>query len=439
MDDLAKPAAFRARYVLPVDAPPIRDGFVTLDGSRIVSVGPGPPGCAALDLGDVAILPGLVNAHTHLEFSDLRSPLGAPSIALPAWIASVIAHRRQNAAGDPQATAPPGSPASTAASTAGELRAARAAVVDMGLAESLAAGVTTLAEIATGQWSSDPFDASPLDMTVFHELLSPGADRIDDQLAAADECLARAAGARWRAGLSPHAPYTVHWQLLERAVRKAQDAGLPLTMHLAESLEELELLAAGSGPLVQLLQDLNAWYPGAIPRGVRPLEYLEILAAAPRALVVHGNYLDDEEIRFLGQHAQHMSVVYCPRTHAYFGHGRWPLEELLAAGANVALGTDSRASNPDLSLLAELRFVARRYPQIPPAEILRIGTLRGAAALGLDSITGSITPGKRADLAIVALPGSPAADPYEALFAEDTPLVNTLCAGRWLADPGSAR
>ena len=137
-------------------------------------------------------------------------------------------------------------------------------------------------------------------------------------------------------------------------------------MHLAESPEELELLRHGGGPLRAFLEELGAWDATAIPPGTRPLDYLRLLASAHRALVVHGNYLDDEEIAFLGANAGRMSVVYCPRTHDWFAHRDYPLEKMLAAGATVALGTDGRGSSPDLSLLGEMRFAARRHPGVPP-------------------------------------------------------------------------
>ena len=124
-----------------------------------------------------------------------------------------------------------------------------------------------------------------------------------------------------------------------------------------------------------------------------------------------------------------MAVVYCPRTHAWFGHPPYPLEKMLAAGASVAVGTDSRASSPDLSLLAELRHVARSRPAIPPQVVLQLGTSRAAAALDCDRESGNLAPGKWANLAVVALPDRDAADPYELLFDSDGPVVRTYYRG----------
>ena len=123
-----------------------------------------------------------------------------------------------------------------------------------------------------------------------------------------------------------------------------------------------------------------------------------------------------------------MSVVYCPRTHAYFGHAAYPLAKMLAAGVNVVLGTDSRASNPDLNFLEEMRYVAEHHPQISPERIVPMATIHAAQALGLDARVGTLETGKRADLAVVAL-GSESADPYQTLFDKQTRNVATYCRG----------
>jgi len=191
-------------------------------------------------------------------------------------------------------------------------------------------------------------------------------------------------------------------------------------MHLAESAAELELLRSNSGPLVERLKELSAWYPGSLPRGIRPLDYLEMLSAAHKTLVIHGNFLVRDEMEFIAARRDRMSVVYCPRTQAFFPHGAYPLAEMLASGVRVAVGTDSRASNPDLSVLSELRHVARQHPGIAPEEILKMGTVYGAEALGLGDQLGSLLPGKKAAIAIVPLPET-GDDPFELLFHSDAP------------------
>lgn len=411
---------FRARYVFPGCGPPLEGGVVTVAGGRVVGVARESDGPAPVDLGDVAILPGLVNAHVHLEFSDLTAPLGRPGMRFPEWIRCVIEHRMTVQA-DP-----------VAAATAG-------------LAESLRHGTTTLGEIATGRWNSDPVDLSPIDCTVFYELIALASEQIEERCEAARQHLAldsrRATSVdmtrdksgeqhpSWRAGISPHAPYTVHPELLSRLIQLACETGAPLAMHLAESPEELELLADGSGLFAELLAARGNWNPETIPRGTRPLDYLRRLAKAPRSLVIHGNYLNAEGISFVGQHAERMAVVYCPRTHAYFEHPTHPLVQLLECGATVALGTDGRSSNPDLSLLEEMRMVAQRFPSILPADVLRLGTINGARALGCDDRCGSLEVGKQADLMIVPVGLRRCDDPHELVFDSEASAVGTMIGG----------
>lgn len=240
-------------------------------------------------------------------------------------------------------------------------------------------------------------------MTVFYELLGLASDRVDPLMAEARAHLQRAQslqappGAELRPGLSPHAPYTVNPRLLQEACSLSAETKTPLAMHLAESWEELELLQSHSGGLVETLKSFERWYPGELPRGLQPLDYLETLATAHRALVIHGNFLVPEEWRFVAARP-HMSIVYCPRTQSRFDHGRYPLAGMLQAGARVALGTDSRSSNPDLALWSDMRHVCEQHPEVAPLDVLRLGTLNGAEALGVDSDWGSLTPGKRAVL-----------------------------------------
>lgn len=390
--------ALRARYVFPVVGPPIADGVVTIENGKILSVGRDAVGSHAIGLGNVALLPALINAHTHLELSGLAAPLGTPGMLFTDWIRLVVAYRR----GAPEYQQH----------------------IALGQRECASWGQAAIGDVATVPWTG-PGDV--LEATVFHETIGLRSDLVAERLAAAREFLATARQQGFRAGLCPHAPYSVHPDLFDGLVRLAAAQRAPLAFHLAETREELELLASGGGPFRELLVDLNAWQEGALVPGARPLDYLRKLAGGGvHALVIHGNYLDDDEIGFLAAHADRISIVYCPRTHAFFGHRRHPLATLLASGANVALGTDSRASNPDLSLYDELRYVARHFPELAPATVLELATLRSARALRLDDRLGSLEPGKIAALAMISLPNSEPADPHELLFeAEAQPSLIT--------------
>jgi len=399
--------ALRARWVFPVNAPPIDGGVVVVRGDRIIAVGSHDGSTPVRDLGNVAILPGLVNAHTHLEFSDLAAPLGTRGMPLPEWIRLVVNHRR-------------------AAAASGDTSEHASIAIAQGLAESARAGTALVGEISTSDWRRECFTDSGVASVVFHESIAPTTDRVAQTIEAAQHFLAASPVERdCLPGLSPHAPYTVHPRLLRALVALGQDFQVPLAMHLAESREELELLNNGTGPFRESLERLGAWDPSAEARLPRVLDYLEQLSAAPRALAVHGNYLDDAELRFLAEHSGRMSLVYCPRTHDFFGHEPYRLAERLAAGVHVALGTDSRASNPDLNLLAEMQFVAARHPNVPLSTVLELGTINGAKALGREDDYGTLAVGKLARLTVVGIPDQQASDPHELLLGTPVRVTQT--------------
>jgi aminodeoxyfutalosine deaminase len=408
------PIAVQARWLVPIDQAPIERGIVTIAAGKIVAVGENLSGRPPRDLGDVALLPGLVNAHTHLEFSLLDKPLGEPGMAFPKWIGKVVEYRRTQAK-------------ALMVETDGFQRFRRRAA-ERGLAEVEAGATVAVGEVATPGWPRECFPVAGLYSTIFLELLGLDANQQDSLLAMAKSFVTdlQDVGRRLHPGISPHAPYTVSPDLVRKVCELSAKERFPVAMHLAESLAEVELLASHSGPLVEQLQSMKAWHPGAIPRGIVPRNYLELLATAHRALVIHGNFLTDGDWQFLASRSDRMSVVYCPRTNSYFRQGRYPLAEMLAAGVRVAVGTDSLASNPDLSLLAELRHIVREHPAVPPEEILNLGTLAGAKALGLAERLGSIAPGKEASLVVAKL-DSPA-DPWSVLTLESRPVVQSLAS-----------
>ena len=375
----------RARMVYPVDAPPLENGCLSIVDGRIEAIGPanradGTP----TDLGDVALLPGFVNVHTHLEFSHLTEPLGEPEQGFVDWIRAAISERRR--------------------------RSFRpAAAIGAGCRESLRAGVTTVGEIATSNTSAYQRDSTIPQLTIFREVIGFSRARADSAFAATCEELTALDSMSVEspdvdAGISPHAPYTVSPLLLERLVEYSNQHRIPIAMHLAESHDELELLRNGTGPFRELLEERSMWDREVLRAGGAPLDYLKQLARSPRALVVHGNYLNSTELDFLAAHRDRLSLVHCPRTHAYFGHAPFDVGEVIANGVRVVLATDSRASNPDLSLLSELRWVSARHTSLSPLLVLRLGTLEAAEALGRGQSIGSLSVAKIANLLAVPLP-----------------------------------
>lgn len=384
--------------MFPVSAPPIENGYVTVRKGEVIALGDGPPAATSIDLGDVALIPALINAHTHLEFSQLEAPLGEKGNSLVDWIRLVVAQRREQATGT--------------SSREEQVTAA----VRQGLAECEQAGVAAIGEIATLPWTASAFPTSDVRCRLFYEQIGLTRARAQQCLAAAEQWLADFEDSWWTAkSLSPHAPYTVHPELLRSLCKVAKETRTPLAMHLAESPEELMLLNSGTGPFVELLEELGAWDPAAIPLGSSPLDYLRILSQSERALVIHGNFLSAEELDYVAGHCQQLSIVYCPRTFHFFHDARYPLSDMLGRGIRVALGTDSRASNPDLDMLAEMRFAAERHAEIAPSEILKMTTLHGAMALGYHDL-GEIAVGKPARFHQVPITTRRVNDPHQLLL-----------------------
>ena len=402
--DLPSPRyALKARYLFPVDRPPFTDATIVVNQGKIEAVDVASPDCPTVDLGKVALIPGLVNAHAHLEFSDLDGPLGHPGIGLPDWIRQVLQHRSNRS------------------------REERALSVREGIAESVGHGTVAIGEISPDDWPLAEAHSPNIDLVVFRELICLRTQQVDEVAGCiqrlfqtSDSC------SHLHPAVSPHAPFTCRREAIEVAVAASRRHQIPLAMHLAESPEELEWLNSGKGTLADLLAARQAETyvgPGS------PLDYIRRLAPAHRSLVIHGNYLSAAEIDELSAASERMAVVFCPRTHRYFQHPPYPLERLLASGALVAVGTDGRGSNPDLSLLGELRQIAAVHSSVPLAKVLEMGTLAGAMAMGLDQRIGSLTPGKEASFAIVPLAGIDRPDPHEELLRGDTPVQGTILRG----------
>lgn len=383
----------QARWLFPVCAPPLENGTVTIADGRIVAVDKRGPRPVDLDLGNVAITPGLVNAHTHLDLTRLPA---APAPDFTAWLQDVIAYRRRRSPEQVQ----------------DDIRA--------GIAESLRFGTTLLGDISAGGASWDILAQAPLRAVVYHELLGLPRHRADNALRQAKEWLnSRSGSASCRPGLSPHAPYSVSRWLFQSAAREALDRHLPLAIHLAETLAERDLLASHQGPFVPFLADLAVLDADELVGSWE--EVLQLHARAAPLAYAHGNYLDRRIAIPPGA-----TIVYCPRTHAAFGHPPHPFRDFLDRGISVALGTDSLSRD----VLAEARFLRKLHPELPGNVLLTMATLAGARALGWDKETGSLQPGKSADLIVLPVPDCDSGDPHELILASDVPVDSVLFAGR---------
>jgi cytosine/adenosine deaminase-related metal-dependent hydrolase len=375
------PSSIRADWVLPIAGPPTPGGSITIEGNTIVAVDALPVD-GAVDLGRVAVLPALVNAHTHLELSYLRGRI-PPAACFTDWVKPLLAARRT-----------PPDPALVASDATAAIEEARAS------------GTGLFGDVSNSLAALPALRASRLPARVFHELLGfnvadPDA-RVTEARARIDAAAQEPGSDALRFSLAPHAPYSVSPALFDSIRRDATDHDGVTTVHLAESREEVQLLADGSGPWRELLETLGVWTDAWQAPAVSPVMYLARRGFLGRsALVVHGVQCTAADIdRVLETRA---TLVSCPRSNAYVGAGEPPLAAFYAAGVPVAFGTDSLASVEDLNLFSELALARRLAPRVPARSLLESATSVGASALGFPDY-GSIEPWKRAALISVRLP-----------------------------------
>ncbi|HUL49330.1 MAG TPA: amidohydrolase family protein [Gemmatimonadales bacterium] len=363
----------RAGRVYPVTAPPIEDGAVLVQGSEIVAVGPNasvpaPEGIEHLGFPGGALVPGLVNCHTHLELTGLAGQVNEREFST--WI------RRIRALKD--GTTPE--------------QFCRAA--EQGLRLGWAGGVTCIAETGSTGAAFEALHALGGRGVYYHEVFGPDPAQRDasmTELRDAVSRLAPRATGEVRLGVSPHAPYTVSAALYRAVAEFARVEGLPLAVHIAESPAEMEFVRDGTGPFADALRARGI---AIEPHRATPIEYLTQLGVLQRGvLCIHCVQANDRDLERL--EAAGASIAHCPRSNSAHSHGRAPLAQFRAAGIPVGLGTDSIVSIGDLELWREADAAGLRGE-----EALRMLTLEGARALGLDSEIGSIDVGKQADLAV---------------------------------------
>lgn len=361
-----------------MDRPAIRDAAIVVENGRIVDTGGSKmlvskhPDATAIDLGDSIVLPGLINAHAHLELSNCAAG-ESPTGSFVDWIMTIPKRRQGD---DP------------------------AAATRTGIGQCLKFGVSCVGDISQqAEASRRELSRSPLRAVSFGEVLGLGGLRwkFDTLLAGAMEL--SSASPRLRIGLSPHAPYTVDLPGYEQCLRLSIDRGLPLATHLAESPDEKEFLTSHSGPFRDLWYTIGTWTDDVQTWLGSPIEMAHGIGLLMHpTLLAHVNYCTDAEMELLA-HGR-ASVVYCPQTHAFFGHPPHRWREMLDRGINLAVGTDSCASSPDLNLVEDLRVLRRLAPDLPIEVLWELITLRAAKALQYDDEIGSLAAGKRADFVV---------------------------------------
>jgi 5-methylthioadenosine/S-adenosylhomocysteine deaminase len=387
---------YSADWVLPVDSEPIRDGAVAVRDSRIVEVGPAADvsGDARHHFEECAIVPGFVNAHTHLEYTTYAG-FGDGVADFAEWLAIHVSRKRRVGWEE------------------------HLAIARLGAAECLASGVTTVGDCSFSGAAAVAVAELGLRAIVYLEVFGSDPDDVLRQFEELHAAAAPSQSDRVRLGVSPHAPYSVS----RDAYRACARLGLPLATHLSESASELRYLLDGGGPWQGL--DFLVDPPGAT--GPRLLAGEGLLQ--PGVVAVHCVTVEPDEIDLLARSGA--GVVHCPRSNALLGCGIAPVAAIRAAGGRVGLGTDSPASAPSFDMLDEMRaalLLARAgsadAAALTATDCLSLATLGSAQALGLEDEIGSLTPGKRADLAVVSLSGSPFLpweDPAVAVVLGGTP------------------
>lgn len=371
----------KAAWIVPVEGPPLRDGWVAVEAGRIVGVGDAatapPAGAAPRHLGDAVLLPGLVNAHCHLELSWLAGRVPAAD-GFVGWVRALVAQRLAERAESAR-------------------EAARAAIAAL-----KASGTVAVGDVSNTLGHLDLLAASGLRAVVFHELLAWDPGRAETAVAAARTRLAAVnpwlAERHVEVRLAAHAPHSTSAALL-RALRAA---GGPASIHLAESAEERRFLESGGGEWAAFLAERGLGAVAFAPPGCSPVAYLEALGVLhPGLVAAHCVQLDAADVERLARAGTH--VALCPRSNRFLGVGLAPVPRLHEAGVALCLGTDSLASAPDLELGAEMAALREAHPTLPAEAIVRMATRGGARALGLFEL-GTLAPGQAAAFALAAAP-----------------------------------
>jgi len=396
-----------------MDGPPIDNGAVAVSGNRIADIGKFDEIKArntgeTVDLGEQALLPGLINAHCHLDYTCLRGKI-APQKSFADWIRAINAEKAKLAADDYLAS------------------------ITDGFAEAKRFGTTTVANL-----TAFPELVSQIRLPIrawwFAELIDLRSPERADELV---DLAIKSLKSQEKWGLAPHALFTASRDLYRRCEEVARHENVLLTTHLAESREEMEMFRDGSGPLYEFMKSIGR--PMEDCGDETPLERLfdappstSLATGSGRALqnwiVAHLNELAESDFDLLETAKRRFHVVHSPRSHGYFAHSRFPFEKLRALGLNICLGTDSLASNENLSLFAEMRAFQRSEPGISPAKILEMVTVNSALALHQENALGRIQPGLQADLVAIACSGG--GNLFEEIVAFDGPIDWMMVNGR---------
>ncbi|MFQ5963634.1 MAG: amidohydrolase family protein [Candidatus Scalinduaceae bacterium] len=398
----------KAKYLLTDPYNIIENGAVLIDDGKITFAG-----CfkdvnkhdsnRIIDFANSAIVPGLINTHTHLELTNLHKCINYNG-DFTDWIRQIVDAKKNWGVHDYKSS------------------------IHEGIKRSLESGTTTVADITRNGLAIDELKKSKIRKTLFYELIDFNPDSAERTIENFKEKLTYIKEDNlFTLGIFPHAPYTVSKELYKLCSLVSDELNINIATHISETNDEIEFLTRGTGRFMSLLRDydmLNNWkYPG-----LRPINYLNDIGILENGcILIHCNYISEEEIDDIK--TSHSSIVFCPRSHNYFCHENHPFCKFIENDINVALGTDSLASNDSLSILDEMRFLYENHKDIKPQDILYMGTIAGAIALGLKDKVGRLESGFDADITVLKLPEERAGNIYDRIFSQDSECIFTVVSG----------
>ena len=398
----------KSRYLLKDPSTVIDDGAVLIDDGKVKFAGcandiSNHESCQIIDLGNSAIVPGFVNTHTHLDLTHLHNFIKYNG-DYTEWIRQLVNAKKEW----------------TESEYLSSIRS--------GIKNSLESGTTTVADITRNGLALEELQKSNIRKTLFYELIDFNPDSAESTIdnfkniignVKQDDLLS--------IGIFPHAPYTVSEELYRISKTVSDELGLSIATHISETIDEANFLTRGAGNFASLLRDfdmLKEWKPP----GLRPVNYMKNIGFLENGcILVHCNYLKGEEVDHIEE--SNSTIVFCPRSHKYFRHKDHPFYMLGNRNINIALGTDSLASNDSLSILDEMKYIYTQHKTSKPQDILYMGTIAGATALRLNNKIGKLEEGYDADIAVIDFKNETVTNIYDGIFSQDSECVLTVVSG----------
>ncbi len=392
-------------WILPVTSSPIKDGIVVIEDNTIKAIGEKKdlsslPCDEVIDCSDKILMPGLVNAHAHLELTGFRGKI-KEGISFTDWAREVVAIRK------------------------GLSEKEITSAIKNGADELISSGATSIGDFSQTGIAGRILKEKGLKGTIFLEFSGFNPEQKHEKLRKLKGLLNSGIDSKLithhsslitvNFGIAPHAPYSVSKELLKESHALAKEKNLPFAIHISEMPEEMEFIKTGSGAMKDLLIEFGAWNDKWTPPQTTPVQYLHNLGILKEAAGIHLNLVTTEDIRILKEN--NISVVYCPGSNKWFGRNlKYPLMEFLNSGINVAIGTDSMASNEQLNMFYEMRIIKENFPDLENNTILKMATINGAKAIGFEKEIGEITVGKRADIIGIDVKDNSTNDPVDCVI-----------------------